>query len=384
MDEPRSLEVFLGKKRVGALALTPERLCAFQYDSEWVRDGMSISPFDLPLGEELYIARPTLFDGGFGVFDDSLPDGWGRLVLDRYLRKKGEKPEQLSPLQLLALIGKGGRGALEYYPAFALEPGNVDVTDQKMQQMNFSFADFEIAANDVFESKELTGLSIDALFKYSGSSGGARPKAFVWSDGREWLGKFRAPGDGANAGQVEYEYSLLAKRCGISMPETRLFDGKYFGTERFDRTAGGKLHVISAAALLNADYRIPALDYVSLLNACRILTGDMQETEALYRLMVFNVIIQNRDDHAKNFAFLHDGERWRLSPAYDILPSVGFGGYHTTTVNGTGEPGAQDILAVAKAVGIAEKKAHAILDDVVTECVRSNMAKAKWARKFKP
>ena len=72
--------------------------------------------------------------------------------------------------------------------------------------------------------------------------------------------------------------------------------------------------------------------------------------------MVFNVIIGNRDDHAKNFSFLFDGERWRFAPAYDVLPSAGFGGQHTTTVNGSGNPTKEDVIAAAKAAGIGEKK----------------------------
>ena len=127
---------------------------------------------------------------------------------------------------------------------------------------------------------------IDSILKYSGSSGGARPKVFVQIDGKEWLVKFRGHGDPDNIGEIEYNYSLMAKRCGIQMPETRLFENKYFGTQRFDRTPGGKIHIISAAALLNADYKTPSLDYRSLLSACRILTGDMKPFSGLWYSML--------------------------------------------------------------------------------------------------
>jgi len=361
MIEVHSLNVIYKEKKVGTLALTPERQCAFQYDPEWTEQGFSVSPFDLPLTSDLYIAKPGLFDGGFGVFNDSLPDGWGRFILDRYLKEKGEDPEQLSALQLLSLVGKSGRGALEYYPSIDLEEKKPEI---------ISFLNFEKTARDLIDSKNTTELSIDTVFKYSGSSGGARPKIFIGLDGEEWLIKFSNSADSKNIGQTEYEYSLLAKSCGISMTETRLFEDKYFGTKRFDRTPNGKIHVISAAALLNADYRIPSLDYNSLLKGCQILTGDMKEVEALFRLMVFNVIIKNRDDHAKNFAFLFDGTRWRLAPAYDILPSGGYNGYHTTLINGSGKPSAEDILSTAKKIGIAEKRAKEILEEVRETCIK--------------
>jgi len=355
MIEIQSLEVIYKAQKVGTLALTQERQCVFQYDSEWIEYGFSVSPFALPLTEDLFIAKPRLFDGGFGVFNDSLPDGWGRFILDSYLKEKGEDPEQLSVLQLLSLVGKSGRGALEYYPSIDLEEKEPEI---------ISFLNFEKTARDLLDAKKTTELSIDTVFKYSGSSGGARPKIFIDLDGEEWLIKFRNSADSKNIGQTEYEYSLLAKNCGISMAETRLFEDKYFGTKRFDRSSEGKIHVISAAALLDADYRIPSLDYNSLLKGCQILTGDMKEVEALFRLMVFNIVIKNRDDHAKNFAFLYDGTRWRLSPAYDLLPSGGYNGYHTTLINGSGKPGVEEIFATAKKIGITEKRATVILEEV--------------------
>jgi serine/threonine-protein kinase HipA len=365
MIERRSLDAFIGGRRVGTLALTPDRLCAFQYDREWLETGYSISPFHLPLTSELFIAKPTLFDGGFGVFDDSLPDGWGRLIFDRYLLSKGEEPERLSVLQLLAFTGDGGRGALEYRPSCHEAQYHSELSDE-----SFSLQGFEAMAEDFFRSEPVNPVyaDIDTFFKYSGASGGARPHVFLKTGGKEWLVKFRGHSDADDIGKIEYQHSLLAKQCGIRMPETCLFENKYFGTQRFDRTPDGKVHIISAAALLNADYRAPSLDYISLLNACRVLTGDMSETEALFRLMTFNVVIKNRDDHAKNFSFLYDKERWRVAPAYDILPSYGFGGYHTTTVNGSGNPTKEDVLAVAKAVGIGEKRAKKIFSEIAECC----------------
>ncbi len=148
------------------------------------------------------------------------------------------------------------------------------------------------------------------------------------------------------------------------MPETKLFEGKYFGVERFDRTPNGKIHTISAAGLLNADYRVPSLDYGDLLQLCHILTKNMEEVYALFRQMVFNIAIKNRDDHAKNFSFQLINGEWKLSPAYDLLPSSGFNGFHTTTINNNGEPTTNDILAVAGKVGLNRQRATEIMQEI--------------------
>jgi Uncharacterized protein related to capsule biosynthesis enzymes len=233
----------------------------------------------------------------------------------------------LSILERLSLIGSTGRGALEYRPDKSI------AADDKFQ-------DFDHLANEaakILESKESNG-SVDLLYKYGGSSGGAQPKVFAKIDGREWLVKFKTANDPTNVGEIEYNYSILAKECGIRMPETRLFQGRYFGVERFDRTPQGKTHTISAAGLLHADYRIPSLDYSILLKLTLNLTKDMEQVAEMFRLMVFNILISNRDDHAKNFSFQWINGAWKLSPGYDLLPSSGFNGYHTTTINGKGEP----------------------------------------------
>jgi len=300
------------------------------------------------------MAKRTPFNGGFGVFADSLPDGWGNLILDRYLKSKGIDPAKLTVLQRLALVGSTGRGALEYQPDYS------ELTADEIIDFDYLAAEVQkILASDY------AGSSLDTLYKYGGSPGGARPKVFVTIDGKEWLVKFKALTDPENIGIIEYEHSLLAKKCGINMPETRLFEGKYFGVERFDRTLTGKIHTVSAAGLLNADYRIPSLDYLDLLKLCHILTKNMEEVEALFRIMAFNVAIKNRDDHAKNFSFqLIDGE-WKLSPAYDLLPSGGFNGFHTTTVNNTGEPTVSDMMSVAEKIRLNKQRAKEIIQTIL-------------------
>lgn len=353
MNEVRVLDVFINNAKIGRIAITPDFLCAFEYDSAYLLSGNSISPFNLPLRQEVFIAKRAPFNGGFGVFDDSLPDGWGNLILDRYLKSKGVDPNKLTLLQRLALIGSTGRGALEYRPDFS-----ESTTDEIINFDNLATESEKMLTTDY------EGDSLEILYRYGGSSGGARPKVFVTIEGKEWLVKFKASMDPKNVGEIEYRYSQLARRCGIKMPETKLFEGKYFGVERFDRTSKGRIHTVSAAGLLNADYRIPSLDYRDLLQVCHILTKNMEEVYALFRQMVFNVIIKNRDDHAKNFSFQLINDEWKLSPAYDLLPSNGFNGFHTTTVNNNGEPSTGDMMAVAAKTGLNKQRVTDIIQEI--------------------
>jgi serine/threonine-protein kinase HipA len=362
MDKIAVIEVFMTSNLVGRIALTKENLCAFEYDAAYLKTGKSISPYFLPLQPGLFIAKRNPFKGGFGVFDDSLPDGWGNLLLDRYLQQKGIDPSKLTVLQRLSLVGATGRGALEYRPD----------RSEVLQEEWINFDKLASESEKILTSN-YTGDSLETLYKYGGSSGGARPKVFVKIDGKEWLVKFKAFNDPIDVGKVEYEYSLLAKACGIKMPETRLFEGKYFGVERFDRTPEGKIHTISAAGLLNADYRIPSLDYSTLLKVCFDLTKNIEEVYSLFRLMVFNHTISNRDDHAKNFSFQLKNGEWKLSPAYDLLPSAGFNGFHTTTINGQGEPSLSDILLVATEAGLSKQYAKNSIDEIIKICYKASI-----------
>jgi serine/threonine-protein kinase HipA len=361
MDKITAVEVFIQANKVGRIALTENNLCAFEYDTEFIETGFSISPFFLPLKSGLFMAKQNPFGGNFGVFDDSLPDGWGNLILDRYFQEQGIDAKKLTILQRLSLVGTNGRGALEYFPDKSIDEGdgllNFDALAEETQKML---------------SSEYSGDLLHTLYQYGGSSGGARPKVFVKKDGKEWLVKFKATIDPDDIGKIEYEYAALARKCGIYIPNTQLFNDKYYGVERFDRTTSSKIHTVSAAGLLNAGYRIPSLDYAQLLKMCMLLTRNMEEVVALFRLMAFNVAISNKDDHAKNFSFQYFNNTWKLSPAYDILPSFGFNGYHTTTINGKGEPKLKDIIQVALDIGISTKQANEIMTSIVETCRAEN------------
>ena len=354
MNSIKQVEVFCNGRPVGRLALTKERLCAFEYSADWLSSGFSISPFELPLRSGVFIAKPRPFEGGFGVFDDCLPDGWGLLILDRYLQQKGVNPRTLTLLDRLTLVGSTGRGALEFRPDYSVGARQ-------------DYADFEklaLEAERILDSDNYTGEGIREFQDRGGSPGGARPKIFVRYNDKEWLVKFRAKRDPQSIGMDEYRYSLLAKQCGIEMPETRLFEDKYFGVERFDRTPNGKLHVVSMAGLAGADYRLPSIDYTHIFQVCAALTHSVAEMWKVYRLMVFNFLIDNKDDHAKNFSFIYRNGDWHFAPAYDLLPSDGINGFRTTSINDSIEPTKNDLFAVAVKAGLNEKEAVRIFDEM--------------------
>lgn len=364
MESYKYLKVFYNNTFVGTLAKTPDRLVAFEYDSEWLANGFSISPFSLPLVKKVFIPKFEPFDGLFGVFNDSLPDGWGRLLVDRLFLKNKINPSEIDSLNRLAVVQESGMGALTYKPEHKFESPEKESDYDKLAQ----------ECSKILESRDSSNL--DELFKLGGSSGGARPKILTKINGEDWIIKFPSSQDSKNIGEQEYKYSLCAKECGIKMTETKLYDSKicsgYFGIKRFDRQNGKKVHMVSVSGLLETSHRLPNLDYNILMKLTLELTKNYQDIEQLYRLMCFNVFAHNRDDHSKNFSFLYDENKkeWHLSPAYDLTYSLSFNGEHATTVNGEGKnPTLEDILAVAKNIGIKEKQAKEIALDIKDKCL---------------
>lgn len=361
--EVRQLKVLMQGKHVGTLASTPSGEVAFQYSSEWIADGFSISPLSLPLDDRVFVANGQPFEGVFGVFSDSMPDGWGRLLVDRMLREQRIDPNEIGPLERLSIVGQSGMGALEYLPETVL-PARGQALDLD-----------QIAAECAMLLKTDEASDLDELFLLGGSSGGARPKIFTQIDGEDWIVKFPSSYDPENIGELEFDLAQKAARCGIKMHEVRLMPSRvcagYFATKRFDRAmqADGsidKVHMASAGALLETSHRIPNLDYDQLLKLTLILTDDLSEVERMFRLMTFNVYAGNRDDHAKNFTFLFSRDAgWRLSPAYDLTENPGFNGEHSTTVNGKGKGITDaDILEVGLRAGLSKSRINQILQDV--------------------
>ena len=361
MRQNNALQVYYDERLVGTLAMTADHKVAFQYDDEWLENGFSISPFSLPLKKQVFVPQKDYFDGLFGVFADSLPDNWGRLLLNRLLRSYKQNPDELTVLNRLAIVGKSGMGALTYYPENSFseqqKPVNLDELAEECEKiLNTEYSD-----------------KLDELYYLGGTSGGARPKIMTTVDGKDWIIKFPAHVDRKDAGKMEYDYSCCARQCGITMSETRLFPSDkckgYFGIKRFDREADGKrVHMLTAAALLELDFEQPSLDYHSLMKLTKILTRDNKEdVENMFCRMCFNVFAHNRDDHLKNFTYLYDeiNDQWRLSPAYDLTYSNTYYGEHTTTIDGNGRnPGRKELLAVGSAAGMRKNNCERIIDTI--------------------
>ena len=373
MNKIKSLQVFYNEKKVGTLALMKNNIVAFEYDSNWITNGFSISPFSLPLKKQVFIPRIDPFDGLYGVFSDSLPDGWGRLLVDRMLNSQNINPREISQIDRLAIVGETGMGALSYKPEYNL------LEDKDYQE---DYDNLALSCKKILNTEYSADL--DKLFKLGGSSGGARPKILTKIDNEDWIIKFPSSLDDSNIGKLEYLYSVCAKKCKIDMPETKLFPSKissgYFGIKRFDRKklstgAIRKLHMISVSGLLETSHRIPNLDYNDLMQLTLNLTKSFEEVEKLFRLMCFNVFSHNRDDHSKNFSFIYneDLNKWELSPAYDLTYSYSINGEHATTINGNGvNPGLNDILKVAEKIGLDKKKAEKIAIEI-RETVRKDL-----------
>jgi serine/threonine-protein kinase HipA len=346
------LKVYFDDRAVGRLAMGNDRLGLFEYDAEWLEDGFSISPFKLPLESGLFTSQKEPFDGLFGVFNDSLPDGWGNLLIDRWLKENGIEPARISWVERLAIVGNSGMGALSYQPEIQKH------TDSEEKALSF----YAEEVNKILNEEEVD--SLDHWVERAGSPGGARPKILLNIDGIDWLIKFGAQNDPKDIGEMEYAYSKTAKLAGVIMPETRLFDNSWFGTARFDRDFGKRVHMITAAGLLHASHRYPSLDYTELMKATLYLTRSVSEVKKLYRLMIFNVLTYNRDDHAKNFSFLYKNNEWMLSPAYDLVYSIGFNGNHSTTVNGKGNPTLKDLIDAGEIAGLSRNNCEDILEEV--------------------
>ena len=352
------------KQSVGRLALQ-DRQIVFEYSPEFLKTNLNLSPWKLPLKPGLILSDATCFEGLFGLFNDSLPDGWGRLLLDRRLIQRGIHPSQLSPLDRLCYVGSHGMGALSYEPEIAAEGAQHTALIEQFDQIAAQTWHIQ-NASDASNMDELI-----TLLSLSGSSTGARPKIMMRYQEVDWLVKFRSLFDPIDIGPIEYAYHLMAKAAQLDVPEARLFPSKnspgYFGVQRFDRSAQYQcFHMHTMSGLLHADHRLPALTYETILQVTAQLTRDTQESEKQFRAAAFNVLAHNRDDHAKNFSFVMDLQgRWKVSPAYDLTFSVGPGGEHCALIQGEGKnPTRQHLLKLAASSQIPPQKAGEVLERV--------------------
>jgi len=375
MNHLTQLQVLFAGELVGTLA-THHRQYWFQYDSHWIQYGFDLSPQTLNFTIEPQLAKLPVFQGLHGIFHDSLPDGWGLLLMDRFFKRElGWDYQKVTPLDRLAYLGHRAMGALEYEPVIGEEKTN-DLVDLMTLAQD---AECVLAG----KSKAI----LNQLRILGGSPGGARPKVTIGladhSDDciagltvlpkgfSPWLVKFRSEQDPKDLGRIEKVYAELAILAGIKIPPNRLIhvsQGRrsedFFAVQRFDRQSQEKYHMLSLGGYIYADHRAPSIDYQAFLAATAMLTKDIREIERAYRLMVFNVVMHNKDDHAKNFCFLHPRRGdWHLAPGYDLTFNHGMNNEHITAINGNGNPSRKDLKALANAHDIQHWEK--IIDEVL-------------------
>ncbi|WP_144638384.1 type II toxin-antitoxin system HipA family toxin [Bordetella genomosp. 13] len=344
----------------------------FEYAPQALERGLELSPRALPLRRGAFQKFPAHQWQLPGLIADSLPDGWGLLLMDRLLRKHGVRTETLSPLDRLAFIGDRAMGALSYQPESDLVPDSQDLSLLALAQEAQAIVQGEDSA------------ALQTLARLGGSPHGARPKVLVYFDpstrqvgthpfpnAAPWLVKFQAGGEHPEVCAIEQLYAHLARAFGIDMPDTHLFqlDRRLaaFGVRRFDREAGMRVPMLSMAGALDLDFRQPAVGYDVLLKLTRFMTRSQAEVDHAYRRAVFNVIFHNRDDHTKNFAYRLDRDgHWRLAPGYDLTYSHGPAGEHFMDVCGAGNAVTRaDLLRLAGEGGVQASEATRCIDQAV-------------------
>jgi serine/threonine-protein kinase HipA len=346
-----AVNVMYHGQKVGTLSMGNRSNCQFEYDKDWLSNGFSISPLQLPLKAGLFTADYQPFNGNFGVFEDSLPGGYGEYLLRKVLKNSGIDPQGLTAVQWLSIVGSSGMGALCYVPETKLLREDSQRSFDEMQQM----------ALDVLS--ERTEENADMLYFKSGNSGGVRPKCIFSDTDGHWLVKFRHTYDPKNIGQLEYDYNKVARQCGIDVPEFKLIEGKYFAVRRFDIENDVRLHVVTASALLNEPITPPKMEYHNLLQLTGYLTQSPKAVEQQFRRMAFNVFAHNMDDHARNFSFICRDGKWSLAPAYDLTNDATLG-EHASTINFKGLPTDEDMITVGMNIRMSRELCQQIIEEV--------------------
>jgi serine/threonine-protein kinase HipA len=379
-------------------------LASFQYDTKFLSSAYELSPIKIPLrsGNRIYtfpelrssrIGEPNTFQGLPGLLADALPDKYGTQLINVWLAQNGRPENSMNPVEKLCFIGSRGMGALEFEPSelkASKQPFTVEIKSlvNMAQKILSKREGFE---TNIEESEQKAMMDI---LKIGTSAGGARPKAVIAYNkktGEVKSGQAKAPKgfehwllklDGVSDaqfgtthgwGRVEMAYHLMAKDCGIEMMECQLLEESnrvHFMTKRFDRESHEtKHHVQTFCAIQHFDYNnLYTYSYEQLFQTMRTLKLSYPEAEQMFRRMVFNVLSINYDDHTKNFGFiLKKGERWKLSPAYDVCycydATNTWVNQHTLSINGKHKNiSKEDLLTIAKANNI--KKGDKIIEEI--------------------
>jgi serine/threonine-protein kinase HipA len=398
-------EVRLWGRVIGAVSLEDDQdYAAFQYDSDFAQSGIEISPLMMPLSNRIYtfpeLSRVT-FWGLPGLLADSLPDKFGNALIDAWLATQGRTAGDFNAVERLCYTGARGMGALEFAPQKGprlrqAKKIKIDALVQLASDVLTQHGQFSANLADAHREEALKD-----ILRVGTSAGGARAKAVIaWnpktneirsgqiSAGKEfeyWILKFDGVSgnkdkeleDPKGYGVIEYAYYLMAKECGITMTECRLFEEnerRHFMTKRFDRLPNGeKLHMQSLCALAHFDYNAAgAYSYEQALLTIRQLKLPVDAVEEQFRRMVFNIVGRNQDDHVKNIAFLMDKEgHWSLAPAFDMTysynPSGAWTATHQMTLNGKRDNFTMsDLRAAAKRANMKRGRAEAIVKEVLS------------------
>ncbi len=370
---------------LGTLADTGRDIM-FEYSPQAVERGLQLSPMHQPLpraGAAAVSFKGEAHSYGLpGFIADALPDGWGMLLMDRALRKLGRNPREVSVLERLAIVGERAMGALSF------EPSDEDILPAEKLQLKELAKEVIALQTDDHSGTDKADAQLRHLMQLGGSPQGARPKVLVDFNARTgqlssgmplagsatpWLMKFPAESEHREVCAIEELYARVARHGGMDIPRSRFFDlgTKYsaFGVERFDRVVKSKdvlrVPIMSMSAYLQADHRLPSLDYETILLATLRITGDQREVVKAFERCIFNVIMHNRDDHSRNFAFrMNEQGMWKLSPAFDLTYSFGPGGEHSTSAAGHGKRIMRaHVMQVAKAGGMSSQVANRCIDD---------------------
>lgn len=396
-------EVWLWGTRIGAVTLPEgERFASFEYDPDFRRSGIELSPLTMPLGRQVY-RFPALalesFHGLPGLLADTLPDKYGNALIDAWLATQGRSPADFNSVQRLCYTGKRGMGGLEFTPL----QGPVSTTADKIEIDEL----VQLASEVLVHRSELKvtfagagkAEALREILRVGTSAGGARAKAIIaWNPktnevrsgqvlaptGFEyWLMKFdgvennrdRDLADPQGYSAIEYSYSLMARDAGIEMSECRLFEEgprRHFMTRRFDRLGDGdKLHMQSLAALAHLDFNQPrANSYEQAFTAIRALGLGQDALDQQFRRALFNIVARNQDDHVKNIAFLMDRTgQWQLAPAFDVSwafnPSGAWTAQHQMSLAGKRDAFTlDDLVGGGKAAGVSKRSVVQMLGEV--------------------
>jgi serine/threonine-protein kinase HipA len=333
-------------------------------------DKVEIDPVELKLAARLY--ETTQHDGVFGSLRDAAPDYWGRLVVERALRK-----DRLPEIDYLLKSRDDRSGALGFglneKPPAPNWVFNKTLHLDKLQAIILGILKTDKPLTDQ-EAEQVRKLLLRGT-----SMGGARPKAVVEDDEGLWLAKFNRPDDAWNVALVEHAMLTLAKSCGISVAESKIqtVAGKdVLLVRRFDRdkaeTGYLRHRMVSALTLLRADESLAdraKWSYVALAEELRRACANPKEDAAeLFRRMCFNALISNTDDHPRNHAIIAKDRHWKLSPAYDLTPSRQVSQEHRDLAMVVGDFGryasAQNLLSQCRRFLLDPPQAEAIIDEM--------------------